>query len=334
MRDLKRMFDSSDWNSEINVFKNFWTGDRATDHLNQRQNERQEETYNRERKLDFRLAQRAEANSPVNQKDGMQQAGYSPVMTEGVAPASGSAGSTGQPTGGNSKGTGLNPLALANLALLKAQKDNLDANTEKVGAETDNLEEEKGGITARSSLAERELDSKKEYDDLMVAILKRDFRNIYDSLVRSRYNNDEALADANMTGGALEGLGIGQHVLRQIAEDAVEELVSDKILHDPSTISALSSMGRLEARKMSNEIEYVGIQAKELAYDYELLKRYASKFKDEELTKLNRDIKGKEQEIRESIARVDKMGSEKAKNWSEVGKNIISSLTSVINVVK
>ena len=145
----KKLFDLTDWNSGVNKVRNYITGDRATDMLNERQNRRQEQTYYRERAYDFRLNQLAEQNSATNQVQGAQNAGFSPVSFGGVPNANVAAGSTSQPTGGNAKSSGKMSMISellglkqqsANLDAMKAQTENTEQNTEKAKAETHNLE--------------------------------------------------------------------------------------------------------------------------------------------------------------------------------------------------
>ena len=143
-------------------------------------------------------------------------------------------------------------------------------------------------------------------------------------IVKYRFDNDEAKARENATAGMLEGLMNKQHLMRQIKEDAMQTLVTDKILHSAATMDAMASMPRLDARRMQNEIEYIGLQAQELVTTNDILKRFGGKMKEEEVKKLQAEQNRIQQEIKESIGRVDKMGSEKAKNWTESGANIIT----------
>ena len=106
-----------------------------TDKLSERQQRRQEASWKRERAIEYAYSQNAERNSVRNQVIGLQQAGFNPAAL-GSPNAQVAGGSLGQPTGGGVQSAPVNLEQIKTLQLMDAQKENVEANTNKTNAET------------------------------------------------------------------------------------------------------------------------------------------------------------------------------------------------------
>lgn len=314
-------------------------------------NELAEKTWNREKAKEFAYSQQAEKNSATNQLAGLTQAGFSPnsmlggfdanVASGGSPSVVANQGNAGTFTQGVSQLGQLALNAKAQRELLEAQADNIRADTYAKGGA--GYSSYKSGDLAGAEKARIDRVNKfnKDTDMTALALFKEEYPEVWQELVKQKFNGDEKLAFDQTTIGVLEGTDKYADMTVNVKKKAVEKEVQEYILGSPDVIESMATMSQTEQQHLRANINELSAQAGLLREQETQLKTVEAQLKQASIDKNKKQIevlekqKSKiEQDIKESQGRIDRMASEKFRNYTSGVRDIVGSATDVINTAK
>ena len=291
----------------------------------------EQKNYERNTKMNYDLAQRGQRDAMSNFVNGARMAGINPASVAGQSSVSAVGNSA--PLQNKSSQPVNFPIGELNEAyrtseLLKAQKANVEANTNKTQAEAHNL-----GIEGEKSALE--LQYQKDYNENFALELEAQNKELWQSYVASvRKNNPEATEDdirQGFTPGVLIGhVGYNEKSL-ELMKNFNEKKIQQAISANPRYAKSLAAMPSAEVDKITADIAYT--KALEDTQSYLQGKIEAdTTLSKAEVSKIEADIIKIGQDIEESVARIDRMTSEKVRNYGMAVSSGVGALTDLIEL--